>query len=322
MRIHVVIAAVLALPSACAPEARKERPVVDAAVVHADAEPPPKAIPAPVLAPVEGASAEAGAKLFAAHCAGCHGEGGKPGPQAAGLRIAPTPLPEAVFLCATTAGRPRPIPSDADIETALDRGTHKGVKAIAALGPAERRSLTLYVKTLSPEWRAPPQPLGHVEPETADNDSSRKRGRIMYLAFGCWRCHGTDARGAHAAAVSWLKWNDLPIGEPLRPLNDKDNYLCGSDPARIYRTIHLGLGGGRMPAHRGTIEGIFRPEKDPPKTWGLGLKGLVSDDEISSVRGWYGELPESYFVRGMTESQRRKRGGEMTWDIIHYLRSL
>ncbi len=318
MRLQIVIGTAL-LAVACAPE-KKVYPV-DAAVVRPDAEPPLKLAPAPVLAPVEGASADTGAKLFAAHCAGCHAPDGKPGPQAAGLRIAPTNLREAVFLCATTVGRPRPVPSDEDIESALDRGTHAGVKAIAALKPAERRSLTMYVKTLSPEWRAPPQPLGHVEPETPDGDSSRKRGRIMYLAFGCWRCHGTDGRGAHADAVSWLKWNDLPIGEPLRPLDEPEKYLCGSDPARIYRTIHLGMG-GRMPAHRATIEGIFRPEKEPPKDWGKGLKGKVEDSEIQSIRGWYGELPESIYVRGMTNAQRRKRGGEMTWDIIHYLRSL
>jgi cytochrome c553 len=144
----------------------------------------------------------------------------------------------------------------------------------------------------------------------------------MYLAFGCWRCHGTDAAGKDADAVGMLKWNGRPLAEKLHSLADQEGYLCGSDGERVYRTISIGMGGGIMPPYQGTIEAIGRPEKEPPKDWGKGLKGKVSEDDLRAVRGWYGELPEMVYVRGMTPSQRRKRAGEMIWDLVHYLRSL
>lgn len=301
------------------PAPAEEPAAAAAAALAPDAEPPPPKVPPPALAPVEGASVEAGKKLFAARCAGCHGADGKGRTEAAKtLRIAPTDLTTVDYLCRSTEGKP-PVPPDVDVETAIDRGEHRGRPEVAGLSPVERRSLLMYVKTLARDFAADPQPLFYVPPAPPDGPESRARGRVMYLAFGCWRCHGVGGAGDGPAAKS-LAWNGEPIRR-LLPLADRQAYVCGDDPDRLYRTLALGIAGTIMPPYLDYAGKMQRPPP-PRETWATALEGLLAPEEIDAVRTWLDGLPDKQAVFHMPPPERRRRAESFLWDLVHYIRSL
>jgi mono/diheme cytochrome c family protein len=273
-------------------------------------------VPAPVLAAVPGASAASGAALFARMCAPCHGAGGKgDGPEAARLPMAPTDLTGAGFLCVSTAGAP-PAPTDADLDAALDRGAHRGRPEIAALGAAARRSLLLHEKTLAAR---PALPVLAVPAETPDTPEDRARGRTLYLALGCWRCHGPDGRG-DGDLVKNLAWNGRPLPPTLAPLGRAG--LCGDAPDRLYLTFALGLGGAPaiMPRHLELAELLSRP-RGAPAAYAHGLEGKVAPDEAERLRGFYAALPERKQVLALAPADRQARAAAFLWSLVHHVRA-
>jgi mono/diheme cytochrome c family protein len=290
-----------------------------------DAEPPPQPVPPPALPEVAGSSAAAGKKLFQVHCASCHGEDGKGKTEAAKTwAMPPTDLTHTAYLCRQTDGRPVPIPSDADVESAIDRGAHRGVKALAGLDAPARRSLMLHVKSLARDFSGDPQPLAPVFDATTDDADARARGRTLFLAAGCWRCHGPDGAGADAAAMR-LAWNDQMLTK-IAPLADEASYRCGSDPTAVYRVISLGMvgsdGGFVMPRYQEFAERFRRPPEGTPETWTKALEGKVDAAEIEAVRAFLAAQPDDAAVQKLRPSERRARAGRMIWDLVHYVRSL
>lgn len=273
-------------------------------------EPPPSA-PPPALPPVAGASAESGAALYGKLCAGCHASGAP-----TSGRIAPTNLAGPGFLCFSTVGKPA-APSDADLEAALDRGVHPKRPEIAALGPAARRSVLLHIKTFTPRAT---QDVLVVPAETADTSEDRARGRALYLGFGCWRCHGPDGAG-DGDLVKNLAWNGKPVGPTLAPLARPE--LCGSEPARLYQTIALGLGATPeiMPRHVELAELFSRPKGDPT-SWTRSLEGHVGADDVARLRAFLAALPERKDVVALPPAARQERGAALIWSIVHYVRSV
>ena len=322
IRAPVLAAVLAAVFAACGQPAPHGPPPPDAPAPP-DAEPAPTITPAPTLSPVAGASAQAGKPLFAALCASCHGDDAKgKGPKAEGLRLAPTNLTSAGYLCRSTFGRPVAVPSEVDVETALDRGSHREVKAIAALTPEKRRSLTLYLRTLAADFAVRPEGLLDPVPEPPDDADSRARGRTLYLVFGCWRCHGVDGRGG-GDALPGLRWNERPV-RSIPGLQDHDRYLCGKDALAVYRVIHLGLGSPAsiMPAYGDFAEQMGRPEKASEADLTRSLEGKATPEELAAVKAFYLAQPPLAEVRTQKPSVRRKRGGGFVWDLVHYVRSL
>jgi mono/diheme cytochrome c family protein len=290
-----------------------------------DAEPPPPPVAAPVLTHVEGADAAAGAKLFGARCASCHGEDGRgKTPAADALRLAPTDLTTTGYICRTTDGRPVSVPADADVEGALDRGTHRGRKELAGLDAAARRSLTLHVKTLARDFDNPASPLAVIAPEPPDDPAGRARGRTIYLTVGCWRCHGLDGTGGDRAALANIRWNDRPIAK-MTPLAARKDYVCGDAPDAVYRLISLGIsarGAAIMPRYQEFLEDFARPWKVPPAAWTKSIDGKATAEEVAAIRAWLASLPEHEAVLALKPSEKRVRAGAMLWDLVHYVRSM
>jgi mono/diheme cytochrome c family protein len=290
-----------------------------------DAEPPPPPQAAPTLAHVEGADAAAGAKLYGERCASCHGADGRGKTEAAqALRLAPTDLTTTGYICRTTDARPITVPSDADVEGALERGSHRGRKELAALDPAARRSLTLHVKTLARDFDNPASPLAAIAPETPDDAAGRARGRTIYLTVGCWRCHGLDGAGGEAAALANIRWNERPIAS-LTPLAQRKDYLCGDAPEAVYRMISLGIsarGAAIMPRYQEFLEDFARPWKVPPAAWTRSIDGKATPAEVAAIRAWLDSLPEHEAVLALKPSEKRVRAGAMLWDLVHYVRSM
>ncbi len=282
--------------------------------VYADAA-PLAVVPPPVLPPVEGATTEAGAEIFARACAPCHGAEGKgDGPRAAELARAPTDLTGESFLCRGTVG-PRAMPSDADLNATLDLGSHRGLPALA---PGARRAALLHVKTLSPGFARPPLPVLAVPPETADTPADRERGRVLYYAVGCWRCHGPTGDG-DGDFVRELAWNGRALGK-LRPLSEAGG-LCGED--RLYVTLALGLGSAPaiMPRHQELLELLSRPRDGGPAVWTRSLEGRLPAADVLAVQRFLAALPARKDTLAMDTATRRARGASFTWSLVHWLRS-
>ena len=279
---------------------------------------PPPTTPPERLPPVAGASAEGGRALFERLCAPCHGSGGRgDGPEAGKQRIAPTDLAGPAFLCFSTVGKPA-APSDGDLDAALDRGAHRTRPELAALGAAARRSILLHEKTLAAP--RPEQPLLAVPAEPADTPDDRARGRALYLAFGCWRCHGAAGAG-DGDLVKNLAWNRRALGPTLAPLSA--GALCGADPVRRFQTVALGLGAAPaiMPPHLELAELFARPRGDAA-SWTKPLEGKVSVDDIAAVRALLAALPERKDVLDLPAGARHARGAALVWSIVHWLRSV
>ena len=289
-------------------------PLPDARTSWPDAAPLPTT-PPPPLAPVAGASAEAGKEVFARACAGCHGADGRtPGPGAADLRRGPTDLGRTGYLCRTTLGEPA-VPADVDIDAALDHGSHAGR---FTLDPAQRRSVVLHVKSLAPGFAAPPQPQLEVPARLAGD---AQRGRVLYLTFGCWVCHGTGGDGDGSATQS-LAWGGKKL-ERLPALSEHAAFVCGAEPERLFRTLALGMGDGPtiMPPHLAFAEKLARPKDIDSPEWKSRLMGKVSDDEVAKVRDFYRSLPELGEARRASPEARRARAAGYLWDLVAYVQS-
>jgi mono/diheme cytochrome c family protein len=290
-----------------------------------DATPPEPVEPAPPLTPVEGdPTAAKGEPLFKAQCASCHGADGRGRTARADeFPRAPTDLTTTSYLCRTTMSRGEsPVPSDRDVESALERGVHRTL-GFEKLAPAERRSLTLYVKTLATNFAGDPPPLFVIPPEPADDAASRDRGKMLFYGWGCWYCHGPGGKGdGDAAALKSLRWNGRPV--KVGSLQDENAFLCGGDPESVYRAIALGRGGRGeqpMPPYAGTAEWSWKDSR-PPEEWGKGLEGKISAEELAAWRAFWAQLPVEADVRAMKEADRKARAAGMLWDLVHYVRSL
>jgi mono/diheme cytochrome c family protein len=324
----VLSLAALALVVGCGgkPGAADAAPVPpDADPIDAAPPPPPvDAAPAPPLPPIEGASKEAGQALYVKLCGGCHGPDGRgQTEQARTLRRPPTDLATVGYLCRTTDGRPFAVPSEADVEGAITRGTHAGVEALAGLSPVQRRSLMLFVRTLAPEFANATSPPFEVPAGPPPDPASRERGRILYLATGCWRCHGLDGKGGDKAALGSIRWNGLPLAG-MTDLTAEATYLCGTTAEATYRVIALGMigeGATIMPRYQEFLEDFARPAKGAPADWTKSLDGKATPDEIARVRAFLETLPaREALVTGTPPEQRKARAAAFMWDLVHYLR--
>lgn len=333
MRVALIVAAVAVVIGACKkddkPAGGKQDPGAPAKAPTPDAEPPPPVVPAPPLGAVEGQPTVAkGQAIFADSCVSCHGADAKgQGRAAEALAFPPTDLTTTNYLCRSTTGGPPPVPSDTDVEGAIDRGTHRSDEQtrslVAGFTGEQRRSLTMYLKSLARSFAGDAQPLAPIAPETADDAGSKERGRMLYLGWGCWRCHGAAGKGdGEPAALKSIMWNSRNF--PMSDLADQDAYLCGADPATIYRTITLGRGGAGaviMPAYGSMAEMTWKNEQSPDQ-WGKALDGKIPAEELAAWRVYWASLPTEEEVRAMKPADRRARAGNLTWDLVHYLRSL
>lgn len=168
---------------------------------------------------------EHGLRLFARHCALCHGERGDGrGPAAEFLFPAPRDFTRGQFLLVST---PNGAPNDADLVRVLRRGmpgsampswNHlpardllalaQAVRQLAVDGLAERlenealeRGEQVDGLELAREWLEPMHSLPAVEAPPA-NQAVLARGRTLYEQ-SCAACHGADGRGEREP-----RWND------------------------------------------------------------------------------------------------------------------
>jgi mono/diheme cytochrome c family protein len=188
------------------------------------------------------AAAPSGARIYAEHCAVCHGPDGRGnGPAAPSLIPRPRDFTLGQFKYKSTLiGE---APSDADlIKTIAD-----GLPAASMpywrdlLSTDEIRAVVDYIKLFSTVFdKSPPTKLA-MPARVASSESSIVRGRKAYEMRGCIGCHGSDGRGG-----LWLK--DAK-GYPVisRDLSAPWTFRGGSAAEQIWLRINGGLAPSPMP---------------------------------------------------------------------------
>jgi DMSO reductase family type II enzyme heme b subunit len=244
----------------------------------------------PGSAEAQPASDAGGAKaLYGQKCALCHGEEGKgDGPGAATLDPKPRDFTRGLYKIRTTAsGQP---PTDADLLRVITAGMPgTSMPHWRALAERDRSSLVAYVKTFAPDaFKEPPKPAD-MPKEVAFSRESIARGKEMYEAIECNKCHGNAGRGDGPSSPE-LKddW-----GHPVRPANlTKAWTFRGGGSARDIATrLVTGLMGTPMPSFIDSVE-------KPDDIWHLAnyVKSLGPDQPgfatTLPVRPVQGEIPD------------------------------
>lgn len=226
-------------------------------------------------APERADTATYGARLYALHCAQCHGATGRgDGPSGAGLSPPPRDFSRAQFKYVFSVGRA--LPSDDDLARTITRGLGGTAMRPWGLSPDEVAAVIAHLKTLSPRWAdaaaedprqtlaapTPPDPFG-----ASGRDEALALGARLYHGFAqCIQCHPAYlTREAAAAALALdprqpaLTWRDdaeRPRAHLARPYRSvllapdfaRHRYAHEGDPEGLFRAIAGGIQGTAMPA--------------------------------------------------------------------------
>ncbi|HET6574403.1 MAG TPA: cytochrome c [Fimbriiglobus sp.] len=225
----------------------------------------PAAAPAPVAA-----ARPDGAKLYAEHCARCHGERGDGvGTISSQLSVPARNFGEGKFRLATTTNG---VANDEDLLRVLRRGipgsampafdrladeeltaligrvrelTRQGMLARACRKAEEQGGADLAEVAAAVEVMCRPgEPVAVTDSFPPPTPESIARGRLVYLN-ACAQCHGPEGRG-DGPQVKDLKNED---GSPTRPRDLTGGlFKGGGEPERLYARIVLGMPGTPMPA--------------------------------------------------------------------------
>jgi DMSO reductase family type II enzyme heme b subunit len=199
--------------------------------------------------------ATAGKAVYDKKCALCHGPDGKgEGPGAATLDPKPRDFTRGMYKIRTTAsGQP---PTDTDLFRIITEGMiGTSMPAWKILPEKDRWNLVAYLKTFAPDKFKEPFKAADLPKEVATSKESLARGKEMFEAIECNKCHGSAGRGDGPSAPE-LKddW-----GNPIRPANlTKPWTFRGGGSARDIATrLVTGLMGTPMPSF---IDSVEKPE--------------------------------------------------------------
>ena len=215
-----------------------------------------------VLAPLASAAAdrqtlELGKEVFASYCVICHGDKGD-GKGLVGIvsRAQKSGVVVYTYPRDFTAGlfkfRTTPtgyLPTDDDLLKTVTNGIPRsGMPSHEDVPLNERKAVVEYIKTFSKRWqeeeRGTPITLA-AAPAYVGTTASVERGKKLFTAVGCDKCHGATGRGDGPSS------NDLKDawGDKILPFDFTSGSLKGGTGAEdIYRTFVTGLDGTPMPS--------------------------------------------------------------------------
>jgi DMSO reductase family type II enzyme heme b subunit len=205
-------------------------------------------------APAWAQDANAGKAVYERKCVLCHGEKGDgKGPSAELLVPKPRDFTKGLYKIRTTANK---VPSDQDLFTIITDGMPgTSMPSWKVLPETDRHNLVAYIKSFAPEvFKEAPKKLD-LPKEVASSEASIKRGKEMFEAIECHKCHGTEGR-ADGPSRPELKdeW-----GNPIAPANltKRWNFRGGRSRVEIATRIANGVLGTPMPAF---LEAVEKPE--------------------------------------------------------------
>jgi len=158
--------------------------------------------PNPADKPIRPTAVTDPATLYGEHCAGCHGDGARPG---AGVRLA-----DPVYLA---------LADDAWLERLVTNGvpgTAMPAFGLAAGGPLTVEQVTLLVAGMRTRWGKPDALAGVTPPPLVAPPGNPANGAAVYATF-CARCHGADGSGgAHGGSIVDGSYLGLTSDQTLR----------------------------------------------------------------------------------------------------------
>ena len=195
--------------------------------------------------------ANAGKTVYEQKCLLCHGEKGDgKGPGAEQLLPRPRDFTKGLYKIRSTSNK---TPEDRDIFRMITEGMPgTSMPGWAVLPERDRWNLVAYLKTFAPEpFKEAPKKL-ELPKEVASSAESIKRGKEMFEAIECHKCHGTEGRG-DGPSRDELKdeW-----GFPIAPANLAKRWTLrgGSSRTEIATRIANGVLGTPMPAFLDSVE--------------------------------------------------------------------
>jgi DMSO reductase family type II enzyme heme b subunit len=195
-----------------------------------------------------------GKVVYDKKCMLCHGEKGD-GKGAAAPELSPAPrdFTSGVYKIRSTASK---IPSDPDLFKVITDGMPgTSMPAWKVLPEKDRWDLVAYLKAFAADKFKEAPKKQELPKEVASSAESIKRGKEMYDAIECHKCHGAAGR-ADGPSRAELKdeW-----GHPIKPANltQRWNFRGGKDRKEVAMRLATGLLGTPMPSF---IDSVEKPE--------------------------------------------------------------
>src|SRR3989442_405540 len=206
---------------------------------------------APSRAAAQAGDAGAGKAVYERKCAGCHGEKGDgKGPAAELLAPKPRDFTAGLYKIRSTANK---VPTDQDIFRVITDGMPgTSMPPWAVLPENDRWNLVAYVKTFAAEkFKEGPKKL-ELPKDVASSPESIKRGKEMFEAIECHKCHGTDGRadGPSRAELKDEWGNPVPPANLTKPWT----FRGGAGRTEIATRLANGVLGTPMPAFLDSVE--------------------------------------------------------------------
>src|SRR2546429_869458 len=205
-------------------------------------------------APAFAQDANAGKAVYERKCLLCHGEKGD-GKGASAELLVPKPrdFTKGLYKIRSTANK---TPSDQDLFRIITDGMPgTSMPSWAVLPDKDRHHLVAYLKTFAPEvFKEAPKKL-ELPKDVASSEASIKRGKEMFEAIRCHRCHGTEGRGDGPSRAELKdEW-----GHPIAPANltKRWTFRGGASRTEIATRLAAGVLGTPMPAF---IDSVEKPE--------------------------------------------------------------
>ena len=137
--------------------------------------------------------ANAGKTVYEHKCLLCHGEKGDgKGPGAEHLLPRPRDFTKGLYKIRTTASK---VPSDQDLFKIITDGMPgTSMPPWSVLPDKDRWNLVAYIKTFAADaFKEAPKKLD-LPKDVPSSEASIKRGKEMFEAIECHKCHGTEGR--------------------------------------------------------------------------------------------------------------------------------
>ena len=208
----------------------------------------------PARVSAQAGDAGLGKVIYERRCAPCHGvKGDGKGPAAELLEPKPRDLTAGVYKIRTSANK---VPSDRDLFRIITAGMPgTSMPAWEVLPEKDRWNLVAYIKTFAADkFKEAPKKLD-LPKEVASSDASITRGKEMFEAIECHKCHGIAGR-ADGPSRPELKddW-----GHPIAPANltQRWTFRGGASRTDIATRLANGVLGTPMPSF---IDSVEKPE--------------------------------------------------------------
>src|SRR5688572_19461161 len=209
---------------------------------------------APVAAYAQQGDANAGKAVYELKCLLCHGEKGD-GKGAAAELVLPKPrdFTSWLYKIRTTVNR---TPTDQDIFRIVTEGMPgTSMPGWAVLPEKDRWNVVAYIKAFAGDKLKEAPKKVDLPKDVASSADSIKRGKEMYEAIECHKCHGNAGR-ADGPSREELKdeW-----GHPVAPANlaKRWTFRGGASRTDIATRIANGVLGTPMPAF---LDAVEKPE--------------------------------------------------------------